>query len=37
MQALAEDDDPASAPDVSAEVVSALRDQLELRWLFDTA
>ncbi len=37
MDALAEDDDPAAAPDVSAEVVSALRDELELRWLFDTA
>ena len=37
MEALAEDDDPAAAPDISAEVVSALRDELELRWLFETA
>jgi hypothetical protein len=33
---LASGDDPL-AVDFSAEVVSALRDELELRWLFDTA
>ena len=37
LDSLTEDDDPTSAPDFSAEVVSALRDELELRWLFDTA
>ncbi len=34
---LAEDDSDASPLDVTSEVVSALRDELELRWLFDTA
>ncbi|MEM1118266.1 MAG: DNA double-strand break repair nuclease NurA [Bacteroidota bacterium] len=34
---LAEDDPEASPLDVSTEVVSALRDELELRWLFETA
>lgn len=35
---LAEDDDEAAPPlDLNAEVVSALRDELELRWLCDTA
>ncbi len=34
---LAEDDAEASPLDVTSEVVSALRDELELRWLFDTA
>ncbi len=34
---LAEDDSQASPLDMTAEVVSALRDELELRWLFDTA
>ena len=37
LDSLTEDDDPTSAPDFTAEVVSALRDELELRWLFDTA
>ena len=32
------DDDPKASPlDMTAEVVSALRDELELRWLFETA
>ena len=32
------DDDPAASPlDLTTEVVSALRDELELRWLFETA
>ena len=32
------DDDPAQSPlDLTTEVVSALRDELELRWLADTA
>ncbi|WP_420457583.1 DNA double-strand break repair nuclease NurA [Rubrivirga sp.] len=34
---LAEDDSDASPLDATSEVVSALRDELELRWLFDTA
>ena len=34
---LAEDDADASPLDVTTEVVSALRDELELRWLFETA
>lgn len=34
---LAEDDDEAPNLDLTAEVVSALRDELELRWLFETA
>ena len=34
---LAEDDSDASPLDVTSEVVSALRDELELRWLFETA
>ncbi|MEO0559333.1 MAG: DNA double-strand break repair nuclease NurA [Bacteroidota bacterium] len=33
---LADDEDPVSV-DLSAEVVSALRDEQELRWLFETA
>ena len=37
LDSLTEDDDPTSAPDFTAEVVSALRDELELQWLFDTA
>ncbi len=37
MDALTEDDDPTAAPDFTAEVVSALRDELELHWLFRTA
>ncbi len=32
------DEDPTRSPlDLTTEVVSALRDELELRWLFDTA
>ena len=34
---LADDDAQASPLDLTAEVVSALRDELELRWLFETA
>lgn len=35
---LTEDDDAQASPlDVTAEVVSALRDELELEWLFETA
>ena len=35
---LAPDDDAEASPiDVTTEVVSALRDELELRWLFETA
>ena len=37
LDSLTQDDDPAGAPDFTAEVVSALRDELELQWLFDTA
>ncbi len=37
MDSLIEDDDPTAAPDFTAEVVSALRDELELHWLFRTA
>ena len=37
MTDLVEDDDPTAAPDFTAEVVSALRDELELHWLFRTA
>lgn len=36
LDALAEDDLPHGL-DLTAEVVSALRDELELRWLFETA
>ena len=34
---LADDDAQASPLDLTSEVVSALRDELELRWLFETA
>lgn len=34
---LAEDDPEASPIDFTTEVVAALRDELELRWLFETA
>ncbi len=37
MDSLVEDDDATAAPDFTAEVVSALRDELELHWLFRTA
>ena len=37
LEDLAEDDDAHSPLDVTTEVVSALRDELELRWLFETA
>ena len=37
LEDLSEDDTDASPLDVTSEVVSALRDELELRWLFETA
>ena len=37
LEALADADAQTSPLDLTAEVVSALRDELELRWLFDTA
>ena len=37
LDALADDDPQASPLDLTAEVVSALRDELELEWLFETA
>lgn len=37
LDALVDDDPKASPLDLTSEVVSALRDELELRWLFETA
>ncbi len=38
LEMLSDDDDAQSSPlDMTSEVVSALRDELELRWLFETA